>query len=252
MTPDELLRRLYEAHDPAIKAFGDALQPGITNRIGVRMPAVRLIARDVMKDDVRAFLKEALEPGVLDRQEAIMVAGIVIGAARGLRSEERLAYARRYLPLLDGWATCDLFGSALKVFREDRARYLPFIAGCLRSPDKWTVRTAEVWLLEHYREKDWVGEVLTLLDEPRVLELAESEYYLSMSLAWCLSMMYTVGPGKVADWMEERLAVGRLDRETGRRTVRKIGESFRPSAEEKAAVKIRLAPYFSAGRRRGA
>ena len=252
MTPDELLRRLYEAHDLAIKVFGDALQPGISNRIGVRMPDVRRIARDAMKGDVRAFLEAALEPGALGRQEAVMAVGIVIGAARGLGAEERLAYARRYLPLLDGWATCDLFGSALKVFREDRARYLPFIAGCLRSPDMWTVRTAEVWLLEHYREKDWVGEVLTLLDEPRVLELAGSEYYLSMSLAWCLSMMYTVGPGPVADWMEERLTDGRLDRETGRRTVSKIGESFRPSAEAKAAVRMRLAPYLSAERRRRA
>ena len=181
-----------------------------------------------------------------------MVTGIVIGLAKGLTSEERLGFVRRYLPNLDGWATCDLFGTSLKLLREDRGAYLGFVAECLRSDHIWTVRTAEVWLLEQYRDPEWIEAALRTLEEPRVFDLAAREYYLSMSLAWCLSMMYTVGPGPVADSMEERLTDGRLDRETGRRTVRKIGESFRPSAEEKAAVRMRLAPYLSAERRRRA
>ena len=40
MTPDELHDRLSTLADPACKAFGDSLQPGVTDRLGVRMPLV--------------------------------------------------------------------------------------------------------------------------------------------------------------------------------------------------------------------
>ena len=233
----ELTEKLREAADPAIKAFGDSLQPGITNRIGVRMPAVRRLARDVMKGDVRAFLKEALVPGALTTQETVMVTGIVIGLAKGLTSEERLGFVRRYLPNLDGWATCDLFGTSLKLLREDRGAYLGFVAECLRSDHIWTVRTAEVWLLEQYRDPEWIEAALRTLEEPRVFDLAAREYYLSMSLAWCLSILYTVKPQLTADWTETQVRAGRLDRRTAARTVRKICESLRPTAEQKAGVK---------------
>ena len=49
MPPDELHDRLSTLADPACKAFGDSLQPGVTDRLGVRMPLVRRVARDVMR-----------------------------------------------------------------------------------------------------------------------------------------------------------------------------------------------------------
>ena len=45
MTPDELHDRLSTLADPACKAFGDSLQPGVTDRLGVRMPLVRNLDR---------------------------------------------------------------------------------------------------------------------------------------------------------------------------------------------------------------
>ena len=37
MTPDELHDRLSTLADPACKAFGDSLQPGVTDRLGVEL-----------------------------------------------------------------------------------------------------------------------------------------------------------------------------------------------------------------------
>ena len=121
MTPDELHDRLSILADPACKAFGDSLQPGVTDRLGVRMPLVRRVARDVMRtEDVRAFLNAMLAAGGFASQEALMVCVIVAGGAKGLEVAERLAFVDRLLPHMTGWATCDLTGSAVRVFRENR------------------------------------------------------------------------------------------------------------------------------------
>ena len=56
MTPTNSHDRLSTLADPACKAFGDSLQPGVTDRLGVRMPLVRRVARDVMRtEDVAPF-----------------------------------------------------------------------------------------------------------------------------------------------------------------------------------------------------
>ena len=128
MTPDELHDRLSTLADPACKAFGDSLQPGVTDRLGVRMPLVRRVARDVMRtEDVRAFLNAMLAAGGFASQEALMVCVIVAGGAKALELEERLAFVDRLLPHMTGWAPCDLTGSAVKVFRENREELIGYV-----------------------------------------------------------------------------------------------------------------------------
>ena len=169
MTPDELHDRLSTLADPACKAFGDSLQPGVTDRLGVRMPLVRRVARDVMRtEDVRAFLNAMLAAGGFASQEALMVCVIVAGGAKALE-------------LLGGGTS-------------------------------------------------------------RALVLAASgDYYLSMSLAWCLSMLATADLEAVCSRIESWRAEGRLDDATLRRTVRKIRESLQFTKETKAAVSARFA-----------
>ena len=228
MTPDELHDRLSTLADPACKAFGDSLQPGVTDRLGVRMPLVRRVARDVMRtEDVRAFLNAMLAAG-----------------AKGLEVAERLAFVDRLLPHMTGWATCDLTGSAVRVFRENREELIGYVGEKLASDDPWTVRVAEVWLLEHYRDARWTQAALDLLGggTSRALALAASgDYYLSMSLAWCLSMLATADLEAVCSRIESWRAEGRLDDVTLRRTVRKIRESLQFTRETKAAVSARFA-----------
>lgn len=237
MTPDELHDRLSTLADPACKAFGDSLQPGVTDRLGVRMPLVRRVARDVMRtEDVRAFLNAMLAAGGFASQEALMVCVIVAGGAKALELEERLAFVDRLLP--------HMTGSAVKVFRENREELIGYVGEKLASDDPWTVRVAEVWLLEHYRDARWTQAALDLLGggTSRALVLAASgDYYLSMSLAWCLSMLATADLEAVCSRIESWRAEGRLDDATLRRTVRKIRESLQFTKETKAAVSARFA-----------
>ncbi len=246
MTPAELHALFVSLADPDYKAFGDRLQPGITDRLGVRMPAVRRVAKDVLKSPgARVFLDGMLAEERFDSQEALMTCEIVAGSARDLTLEERLLYVDRLLPHMTGWATCDLMGSALKVFRDHPLELLSYVSQKLASSDPWTVRVAEVWLLEHYRAPEWVKTSLDLLDAPgsRALSLAASgDYYLSMSLAWCLSMLAAgdaeAAYARIEGWRD----VGRMDEMTIRRTVRKICDSYRFTPEEKAYAAARLDP----------
>ena len=244
MTPDDLDAKLLFAVDPAYKAFGDKLQPGITDRLGVRMPTVRALVKEILKENPLGYLEVVFER---DRpfvsQEALMVATIVAGNLKHVPDDVYWANIDRLLPYMTGWATCDLMGSAVKRFRVNPSRYLPYLASKLASDNPWSVRTAEVWLLEHYRTEEGALMALAALDNPnaRALTLAASgDYYLSMALAWCLSMLATVNPEAVYVQMEAWRKAGRLDDETCLRTVRKIRESLQFTRDAKDAVKRRF------------
>ncbi len=245
MTPDELHDRLSTLADPACKAFGDSLQPGVTDRLGVRMPLVRRVARDVMRtEDVRAFLNAMLAAGGFASQEALMVCVIVAGGAKALELEERLAFVDRLLPHMTGWATCDLTGSAVKVFRENREELIGYVGEKLASDDPWTVRVAEVWLLEHYRDARWTLAARGVVGGGpwRALGLAASGGdYLAVAVGGCLSVLATADLEAVCSRIESWRAEGRLDDATLRRTVRKIRESLQFTKETKAAVSARFA-----------
>lgn len=121
------------------------------------MPLVRRTAAGILRTTgARAFLDAMLARGAFASQEALMTCEIVAGAAKDLTLEERLAYVDALLPHMTGWATCDLMGSAVKVFREDPAGLLGYVASKLADENPWAVRVAEVWLLEHYRAPEWV------------------------------------------------------------------------------------------------
>ena len=78
MTPDELHAHLLSLADPACKAFGDRLQPGVTDRLGVRMPLVRRTAARILKTTgARAFLDAMLARGAFASQEALMTLSLI-------------------------------------------------------------------------------------------------------------------------------------------------------------------------------
>ena len=245
MTPDELDYELMSAADPAYKVFGDKLQPGITDRLGVRMPKVRALAKEILKENPQGFLDEIFKRDhPFASQEALMVATIVAGGLKRVPDDIYWQNIDRLFPYMTGWATCDLMGSAVKRIARDPAGYLAYLETKLASKNPWTVRVALVWLLTFYRTPTTLPMALSALDRAsaRALSMAASgDYYLSMALAWCLSMLATVEPEPVYQQMDAWRKAGRLDVETCRRTVRKIRESLQFTQEAKAAVSQRFA-----------
>ena len=86
MTPQDyeaLQARLRSLADPAYRAFQQKLVPDVTNLLGVRVPALRQLARELVRGDWRGYLEAARH----ETYEETMLQGLVLGCARMEQNE---------------------------------------------------------------------------------------------------------------------------------------------------------------------
>jgi len=215
--------RLFEAADADYQRFSASLLPGTERVIGVRLPALRKMAREIAKGDWRAYLKTA--PG--DYFEEVMLQGMIIGCA-GCGAEETLCHVAAFVPKIENWSVCDSFCAGLKFAKDNKERVLLFLQPYFRSAREFEVRFAVVTLLNFFIDEEYIQRVLCLLDEIR-----HDGYYAKMAVAWALSLCYVRFPAQTTAYLKECA----LDDFTYHRTLRKITESRCVDGEAKAAVR---------------
>ena len=82
--------------------------------------------------------------------------------------------------------------------------------------------------LDYFVTEEYLERVLGQLEAVR-----HDAYYVSMAVAWAVSVCYVRFPARTQEWME----TCRLDEDTFRRAVQKIRESRRVSPEDKERLK---------------
>lgn len=98
MTVENIREKLYELAETDYKEFNQKLLPGVENIIGIRLPAMRSLAKETAKGDFRSYLDEAKEKITFASiHEEIMMQGLVIGYAKMSR-EERKARLDEFVP----------------------------------------------------------------------------------------------------------------------------------------------------------
>ena len=110
----ELRARLESLADPGYRAFSARLLPVGTPLLGVRLPALRRIARELSRGDWRAYLDGAADGSF----EEILLQGMVIGYAE-MDMGERQHRTAAFVPKISNWSVCDSFCAGLKAVRED-------------------------------------------------------------------------------------------------------------------------------------
>ena len=88
------IKDFLAAHaDARYAAFVTSLMPGARPVVGVRLPVLRALAKEIAKGDWRTYLEEAVD----DTFEEVMLQGYVTGAAR-MPFEEHIDYMERREP----------------------------------------------------------------------------------------------------------------------------------------------------------
>lgn len=97
---ENIRMRLEQLSEEDYKKFNENLLPGTEHVLGVRMPKLRTLAKEVAKEDFRTYLDEAHEKISADQgsyHEEIMLEGLVIAYAK-MELEERFFYLDRFVP----------------------------------------------------------------------------------------------------------------------------------------------------------
>ena len=215
-----ILEKFSELSDPKYKAFNESLIPGTSTAYGVRVPAIRNIARAVIKSSPEDFLKVSRP----DSYEEIMLRGMVIAGMK-LPVSDKLPLIEGFLPLIDNWAVCDTFCGDIKLRSPEEKRLIwEFMEPLFCDPREFYARFVLVMFLGHFVEPDYILRGLGAIEA-----LTQEQYYVRMAAAWAVSVCYVTFPGETLPLLQRRT----LPKFTQNKSIQKIRESYRVPKEDK-------------------
>lgn len=209
--------------EPDYQKFTSGLLPGVAHILGVRLPALRKIAKQLAKDDWRQYLRTACD----DSYEEIMLQGMVLGYADGDLAKKQ-PFLRSFLPKIDNWSVCDSACSTIKLAKKQPQAFWEFLRQYLHSPNEYEVRFALVQMLNYYVTEAYLSRTLEAIDSVTL-----HTYYVQMAQAWAVSVCYRDFPEQTLPF----LLNNHLDDFTHNKALQKITESLKVPKEKKAYIK---------------
>ena len=217
--------RLFAVADAKYKEFHSRLVPGSRPIIGVRLPQLRALAKEILQQcDWRTYLQQAEDTYV----EETMLQALVLSKAPCKDFEEYLQWIATFVPKIDSWAICDTFCSGLKTMRKHPTRVWDFLQPYLHSDKEYELRFAVVMLLDHYVTADYLPQLFTHFNRIR-----HEGYYVKMAVAWTISVCFAKFPEPTLHYLQKE---AQLDPETQQKALQKIVESLRITPEMKAII----------------
>ncbi len=215
--------RLRSLSEEKYQRFAASLIPTIDNVLGVRIPLLRQLARQIAKEDWRQYLQTA------DQQffEEVMLQGLVIAYIK-VDEKERMSLIREFVPKIDNWSVCDSFCSSLKFTASHHAYVWEYLQSYVASKREYEVRFAVVMMLNYYVTNEYIDRVLTIFRH-----IDHQGYYVKMAVAWALSACYVQFPEKTIACLQ----MNTFDIFTHNKAIQKITESLRIDAGTKEQVK---------------
>ena len=218
----EIKKQLYELIDRDYQKFSQKLNPDGKNILGIRLPDLRKIAKQIAKSDWDTYLRTATD----DSFEGILLQGLVIGYVR-TPIERYLQLIKDFIPKINNWATCDTFCGTIKISPEDSGIIWEFLQPFFRDDRPFFLRFAIVMLFKFIDEKH-IADIFVIISKIR-----SDNRYVKLAVAWLIAECCVHFPGKTMAFLQSR----KVDPPTQNATIRKITESFRIPIAVKMAVK---------------
>lgn len=211
-SPQQIRLDLQGMAEDRYRAFAAGLIPGRVRLLGVRLPALRTMAKQLARKGVWQLHTPADA-----YMEEVMLRGMIIGYARHRPLQARLAELEQLVPLITNWSICDTCCTTYSFVRQHRDAVWEWLAPYWESDQEFPARFGVVMLLCHYKQEiAWARRVAAVL--PRVVAQG---YYAEMAVAWCACELCLLYPAMAEDLLADlRPSVRQL-------TLRKLRESNR-------------------------
>ncbi len=240
----DIREQLLDMAENDYQKFSAGLIPGVENMLGIRLPQLRKLAKDIAKGDWKAAIKD--EDFYFEER---MLRGMVLSYA-SKDMDEMLPYIEAFIPLVDNWSICDSVFMGMEIFQRDRERTWKFIEPYLRSHSEFEVRVALIIMMQHLLKCNQNGKkiprlrVVDVADMENVSEAAglyvervlktvdqvdTTDYYASMAASWLIAEAFCCYPYYTYEYMKN----SNLDDRTYNKGIQKIVESRIPTDEVK-------------------
>ncbi len=220
---EKIKKQLEALAEEEYRIFSSGLLPGTEHVLGVRLPHLRKMSKQLARSEWKEYLQTARE----DSFEEIMLQGMVIGCIN-CSVQERFSYIDKFIPKIDNWSVCDSFCAGLKFTKEVQEQAWDFLTPYFMSQQEFQIRFAVVMLLFYYIDEEYIDEVLIRLDRVR-----HDGYYVKMAVAWAISICYVQFPECTLVYLNQNS----LDDFTYNKTLQKITQSLKVDKETKKKIR---------------
>ena len=214
---------LFSLSDDKYKKFSSALIPESGGMIGVRLPLIRKIAKDLEKEDLRKYLNCAKD----DYFEEIMLQGFVIGRIKD-SFEEVLPLIDKHISKINNWSLCDSFCASLKCMKNNKEKAFPFLCNCVKSHEEFRIRFGIICMMMYFVDEDYIDSLFEYFENAK-----KDGYYVKMGAAWAISVCFVKFPEKTFDYLKKQT----LDRDTYNMALSKITDSARVDSFTKEKIR---------------
>ncbi len=247
---EDIREQLTAMSESGYRKFSSGLIPGVKNMLGIRLPELRKLAKQIAKSD----WKRAIAEGDIYFEER-MLRGMVLSYASG-DMDEMLPYITAFIPMVDNWSICDSVFMGMNIFQKDRERTWDYIQPYLQSDREFEVRVALIIMMQHLLKCDAKGHKISRLRQvvlsdmenkneeaglyvDKILKSIDRDYpqgyYASMAASWLIAEAFCTYPYHAMCLIEKN----HLDDVTYNKALQKIIESKIPTDEVKGFLKGR-------------
>jgi len=225
MSASAITSELFRLQDIKYRDFQAKLIPTVAAEaiIGVRTPALRSLAKELLKSDessAKDFI-EILPHKYFDENQ---LHAFIISETKDFST--CISQVEAFLPFIDNWATCDQLSP--RVFKKHRQELLEPIDRWISSGHTYTVRFGIGMLMQHFLDDAFEPAYLE-----KITTVRSDEYYIKMMIAWYFATALAKQYDSILPFIEKKC----LDAWTHNKAIQKACESFRITAEQKTYLK---------------
>ena len=221
---NDIINYLKSISDEKYKKFHSGIVKDTNSEIlGVRLPELRKIAKEILKGDYEGFLENSGKT----YYEEVMLRGLVTASVKG-DFEDVKKRVDDFVPWIDNWAVNDTFCSTFKIIKNFYGEFFGHIETYLKSENPWAVRVGLVLMMNYYLTDEYIDRVLE-----RAENIRSDEYYVQMGKAWLLA----TAAAKFRDKTMNFIRTAKFDDKTFNMTVQKCIDSYRISKEDKEELR---------------
>ena len=216
----EVLKKLQEEAEEKYQKFSAKLLPPQIDLLGVRIPKLRQIAKEIAKvGKAEDYLKTPLTE--LKYQEEFMLYSLLIAQSK---SPDKIEQIKNFVPYINSWAVCDIFCSSIKDAKKQQQLYWETFRPLTQSHKEYEIRFFYVMALSYFINETYLQKIFSLIRAQKYVG-----FYDKMAVAWLLSMMYVKYPNETETFLQDTP----LDKFVFQKSISKICDSFQVKKEAK-------------------
>lgn len=219
-----IINKLFTLKDEKYKAFSQKLINKDEQLIGVRIPDLRVMAKEISQSNLEEYISSY--QGTYFEEK--MLLGMSLGYTNDIKLYDK--YLWFFSQKITNWSICDSSASTFKLIKKEQNHFYPIVLKMLRSNQEFQIRFGIILLMDYYLIPNYLEEVIS-----EVINIHSDYYYVKMAIAWLLCECYIKYPLKIDDFINSKY----LDAFTLNKTISKINDSFRVNEKQKKMLKKR-------------